>query len=112
MFLNATLTKVLIALVPTAMLVAGSTSVFLRLRTISSFLQFVGANGFVVVVLAHLCEALHLFPSMKWGLEDSAGHYLDLAGALVGVTFFPIGYLAFAISSRGAFPLKSDSTSP
>lgn len=28
-----------------------------------------------MVVVTHICEALHLFPSMHWGLKHSAGHY-------------------------------------
>ena len=52
-----------------------------------------GAGCLVVVVLTHLREALHLLPWMHWGLEHSAGHYLDLGSAVLGLTLFPIGYL-------------------
>jgi hypothetical protein len=38
-----------------------------------------------MVVLTHLCEALHLFPWMHWGLENSVGHYLD--PSISGVPF-------------------------
>jgi len=51
----------------------------------------------MIVVLAHLCEALKLFPSMGWGLSASAGHYLDLGSAVLGLTLFPIGYLWHAL---------------
>jgi hypothetical protein len=34
------------------------------------------AGCFVVVVLAHICEAYALFPSMGWGLERSTGHFI------------------------------------
>ena len=47
----------------------------------------------MIVVLTHVCEALQLFPSMGWGLPNSLGHYFDVAGAVLGVTLFPIGYL-------------------
>jgi hypothetical protein len=47
----------------------------------------------MVVVVAHVCEAVHLFPEMGWGLEHSAGHYLDLGSAVLGLTSFPLGYL-------------------
>jgi len=97
---NKTLAKALLALVPISMLLAGSASMFFRAKRASSFLQLLGASGLVVVVFAHICEALHLLPWMKWGLENSAGHYLDLAGALVGITLFPLGYLVFAVSRR------------
>ncbi len=47
----------------------------------------------VIVVLTHICEALGLFPWMGWGAEHSAGHYLDLSSAVLGLTLFPAGYL-------------------
>jgi hypothetical protein len=37
----------------------------------------------LVVVLTHVAEALHLFPAMGWGEPDSAGHYVDLASAVL-----------------------------
>jgi succinate dehydrogenase/fumarate reductase cytochrome b subunit len=59
----------------------------------SSFLQVVGAGCLVLVALTHICEALHILPGMRWGYKDSAGHYLDLASAALGVTLFPLGYV-------------------
>jgi len=47
----------------------------------------------MVVVLAHLCEGLDMFPSMGWGHENSAGHYIDLISAILGVAFFSVGLL-------------------
>jgi hypothetical protein len=81
------------ALVPTGMLFSGSVVLFLRGKTVGSFLQLLGAGCLVVVVLTHLCEALHLFPWMHWGLEHSAGHYLDFWSAVSGLTLFPLGFL-------------------
>jgi hypothetical protein len=52
----------------------------------------------VVVVLTHIGEALHLFPSMYWGQERSAGHYLDLLSAVLELTLFPAGYLLQAFT--------------
>jgi hypothetical protein len=91
--MNATLAKALVALVPTTMLLAVSFGAALRRRTLWSSLQLLGAGCLVVVVLTHVCEALHLFPWMHWGDSDSAGHYLDFGSAALGVTLFPIGYL-------------------
>ena len=74
----------------------------LRERSVISSLQLLGAGCLVLVVLTHVAEALHLLPWMYWGLERSAGHYLDLSSAVLGVTFFPIGYLLHAVTKRPA----------
>jgi hypothetical protein len=96
--MNATLVKALVALVPACILFAGSVCVFFRGKTMWPFLQLFGAGCLVVVVLAHISEALHLFPWMHWGLEHSSGHYLDFWSAALGLTLFPIGYLFHAIT--------------
>jgi len=59
-----------------------------------------GAGCLVVVVLAHICEALHLFLLMEWALERSAGHYLDLASVVLGLTTFPLGYLLHTLNLK------------
>jgi hypothetical protein len=51
-----------------------------------------------VVVLAHLCEALHLLTWMGWVLEHSLGHYVGLLRAVLGATLFPLGYLVDALA--------------
>jgi hypothetical protein len=96
--MNITLLKALVALLPAGMLVSGSVVLFLRGKSVSSFLQLLGAGCLVVVVLTHVAEALHLFPWMHWGQEHSAGHYLDFSGAVLGLTLFPIGYLLHALT--------------
>jgi hypothetical protein len=53
----------------------------------------------IVVVLTHVAEALHIFPSMGWGLPDSAGHYLDLVSAILGCVLLALGLL-MALSRR------------
>jgi len=53
-----------------------------------------------VVVFTHLCEALGLFPAMRWGDDDSLGHYIDLGSAALAVTLFPLGYLLHAMALR------------
>ena len=92
--------RTLIALAPTGMLLAGS---YVRLssgKSLASLLQFVGAGCLVLVVLTHIFEALKWVPSMGWGLERSLGHYVDLAGAGLGVTLFPLGYLLGGFERR------------
>lgn len=90
------------ALVPISMLFIGSLVFFARTKSLWVFLQLVGAGGLVIVVFSHACEALHLFPWMGWGFEHSAGHYLDLGSAIVGLTMFPLGYLVTSFRARQA----------
>lgn len=98
--MNVTLLKALVALVPACMLFVGSTVLSLRRKSVSSFLQLLGATCLVVVVFTHVSEALHLFPWMHFGLEHSLGHYLDFGSAVLGLTFFPFGYLVHAFTNR------------
>ena len=95
--MNAALLKALLALVPATILLAASASLFRAAGRLSTLLQVLGAAGLVIVCLAHVCEALHLFPVMGWGSEGSPGHYLDLGSALCGFAFFPLGYLLYAL---------------
>ncbi|MDE2229232.1 MAG: hypothetical protein KGL11_09360 [Alphaproteobacteria bacterium] len=75
---------------------------FTRRRSASALVQLLGAAGLVMVVLTHGAEALHWLPGMGWGRPNSAGHYLDLASAIVGVTLLPIGYLVGVSKKRSA----------
>lgn len=95
--MNATLLKALSLSVPVALLLSYSV-VLVRRKAPWSALQLIGSACLVIVVLTHVCEALHLFPWMGWGSARSAGHYLDLSGAVLGLTLFPTGYLLRAAS--------------
>ena len=81
---------------------SASVASFARAKTLWSFLQLFGAAGVLVVGLCHVCEALHLFPWMGWGLKHSVGHYLDFWSCVLGLTLFPIGYLLDALTKRHA----------
>lgn len=98
--MNVTLLEALVTLMPVCTLLCGSAVLFFRGRTTRSFLQLFGAGCLLVVVLTHVSEALRLFPWMHWGFEHSAGHYLDLGSAILGLTLFPIGYLLQALNSK------------
>ncbi len=100
--MNAALLKGLAALVPAGMLFSGSVVLFFRGKSVCSLLQLLGAGCLVLVVLTHVCEALHLFPWMHWGLEQGVGHYLDFWSAILGLTLFPAGYLFHALTKRQA----------
>jgi hypothetical protein len=89
--------KALLALVPVGLLLTGAVILFSKRKSSGSLLQIVGAGCLLLVVLTHICEASHLLPSMHWGEERSAGHYLDLASAALGLTLFPAGYLLDAL---------------
>lgn len=100
--MNPTLAKALAALVPTGMLLVGSTLQFSRRKGTAAIFQLIGAACLMVVIIAHLCEALGWFPWMHWGLEHSVGHYIDLVAAIGGLALFPIGYLLGAITREVA----------
>jgi len=99
---NATLIKAAIALIPTGLLVAWSVASFIRGKTLGRLLHLLGAGCLVVVVLTHLAEALHIFALMHWGEEQSAGHYLDLWSAILGIALLPLGYLLHALGKRAS----------
>lgn len=88
--MNTGLIRALSALVPSGLLLSGSVVLFIRRRTICTLLQVLGSVCLITVAVTHICEALRLFPWMHWGLEHSAGHYLDLASAVLGLTLFPM----------------------
>ncbi len=92
--------KALAALLPAAALFSGALLLVLRGRAASSLLQLLGAGFLVVVVLAHVSETFHLLPWMRWGRDDSPGHYLDLSSAILGLTMFPVGYLLHALNRK------------
>ena len=100
--MNPTLAKALVALAPILIVFSGAVALYARTKTASSLVQVLGAACLIVVVLTHVCEALNLFPSMRWGAEDSIGHYVDLASAVLGLSLFPIGYLFHALAKRTA----------
>jgi hypothetical protein len=91
--MNVPLFKALVALLPVSLLLSGSVIMWLRGKTPYQLMQLLGAGCLVVVVLTHICEALHLLPGMHWGLQHSAGHYVDLVAAVLGVALFSGGYL-------------------
>lgn len=99
--MNSTLLVSGCAAVPAVFLVTAAAVHFRRARRLCTTLQLVGATGFLLVVLTHVCEGLGLFPSMGWGEPHSAGHYLDLASVLTGIVTFPLGYLLNALEKKG-----------
>ena len=66
----------------------------------AAVLLLLGSGCLIVVVLAHVAEALHIFPSMGWGLPDSAGHYLDLVSAILGCALLLLGFRIALLAAR------------
>jgi len=97
---NASTMMLLGIALPTILLLIGAVVLFLREKTAASLVQVVGAGCLLVVVAAHVLEALQLFPWMQWGLPHSLGHYVDLWSAALGLTLFPVGYLSHALTLR------------
>jgi hypothetical protein len=98
--IHVAIIKAVLALVPASTLFAGSAVFFVRTKGAGSVLQLIGAGCLVLVALTHVCEALLIFPWMHWGAEHSVGHYLDLTGAVLGITLFPIGYFVSALTRQ------------
>lgn len=95
--MNSTLVRALVTLVPVLVLLSGAAVLYARTRAASALVQALGAACLLVVVLAHVCEALNLLPSMGWGAKGSIGHYIDLASAVLGAALFSGGYLIYAL---------------
>ena len=73
---------------------------YARERDSWRLLQVAGAVSLLIVVLAHIAEAFHLVPWMRWGESDSPGHYLDFFSAVLGLTLLPLGYLFHMLNRR------------
>ncbi len=98
--MNTTLMKALVSLLPAGLLFSGALALFAKERAVHSVLQLLGAGCLLLVILTHVAEGAHLFPRMGWGSGHSAGHYLDLAGAVLAGTLFPLGYVLHAVGKR------------
>lgn len=98
--MNATLLKALIALVVISIRFSWSAALFVKGKSMFSFLQVFGAGCLIVVVFTHVFEALYLFPFMQWGSPHSVGHYLDLTSAILGLVLFPLGLLVQTATKR------------
>jgi hypothetical protein len=91
--MDTTLLRALFFLVLVGLLLVWSLISFLKKRAAFALIQLLGAGFLAIVVLTHVFEALSLFPSMQWGSPHSAGHYLDLVSAILGLILFPTGLL-------------------
>jgi hypothetical protein len=53
--------------------------------------QLFGLAFLIIVVLTHVAEQFRLLSWMGWGQPKSAGHYIDLASAILGCTLVALG---------------------
>ena len=85
------LTKALIIGVVVGTLAAVFFVVWIKTRTLAALLWLAGTACLGIVVLTHIAEAEHWLPRMRWGQPDSAGHYIDLTSAILGVVLLISG---------------------
>ena len=100
--MNVLLLRALIALIPISMLLTWSVTIFVKARTVGATLQLVGAASLVVVVLTHVAEAVHAWPSLGWGEAHRIGHYVDLSSAMLGIALVSVGLVVRALRRRGS----------
>lgn len=103
--MNSTLLKALLGLVVLLCLGAWCIVDYRRERRWQALAQLIGAGCLVVTVLTHVAEAVHLFPAMHWGSPHSAGHYLDLSSAWLGLVLSALGFASRLITRL--IPLRS-----
>jgi hypothetical protein len=89
----STLTKTIGLAIPAAAFLVWSGAVWQRARTSATLLRVIAAVCLLVVVLTHVAESRQWLPVMRWGQPDSAGHYLDFASAVLGVSLFVVSVL-------------------
>lgn len=87
------LARAFVVSLPILLLLALSWARITRTTTWSAVFQLLGAGCLSIVVLAHVAEALHWFPSMGWGQRDSVGHYIDLVSATAGLTLLSMALI-------------------
>jgi len=91
---NPTLERTLIIAIPVTAMLKGAVIAFARARTGYAACWLAGTACLGIVVLTHLAEGMRWLPTMRWGQPDSAGHYLDLTSAFLGVMLLGIGTVA------------------
>ena len=89
--MSGSLAKAIVIAAPVSLLLAWSLWTFTVTHTSAALLRLVGATCLVVVVVVHVAEAMHWFPGMGWGQPDSAGHYIDLTSAVLGMSLLSAG---------------------
>ena len=91
--MNVAALKGLLALAAACVFLAVSTALFVTRRDLRSALLATGIGWFGVMALTHFFESFSILPAFGWGRPDSVGHFIDLAAAVLGITFVTLGFL-------------------
>jgi hypothetical protein len=91
--MNAILGKAILVVVLMGSVCVITGRTYVRTRATGALLEAIGAAGLAMLGVTHLCEGLHILPWMRWGIDGSPGHYLNLASVAIGLTLLPIGYV-------------------
>ncbi len=87
-------TKSILALLLTTIVFAVAVILRRRRSTFATTLLAFGTAFFIIVAFAHVFEALTLLPAFGWGRPHSAGHYIDLTAAVLGIILVIAGLIA------------------
>ena len=90
--MSPTLAKAVVDLLVMSTIGTLAARAYIRTHATGPLLEVVGAAGWAMLGVTHICEGLHVLPRMRWGIEGSPGHYLNLASLLVGL-LLPLGYV-------------------
>ena len=91
--MNAAVLKGIVALAGAIVFLAVSAALYITRRDLGSALLAAGIGWFAVMALTHFFESFSILPAFGWGRPNSVGHFIDLAAALLGITFVTIGFL-------------------
>ena len=91
--MNAAVLKGLLALAAACIFLSVAVALFMTRRDLGSILLALGIGSFGIMALTHVFESFSILPSFGWGQPHSIGHIIDLAAALLGVTFVGISFL-------------------
>ena len=99
--MTATLARALLIGAPILLLLVLSFLRFVRTPALTAAFPMLGAACLLVMVVSHVAEAQHFFPSMGWGERHSPGHYVDMTSTWLGIAFLVAASLCPLLRRRG-----------